>query len=166
MRITKALCEEIVSKLVDPITAKMKENEVKIAAIVQEAILAKCPKEVVTLWKAKSKHLYTRSSLTVYYLGQYTYANFDVNVPWFSNQFNIENVETANKVQSFANDNITLKKKKFELSKELEVTILKLSTYARITEQFPEAASLLPTEKRMEIALNIQDTRDKLKNLP
>lgn len=166
MRITKDLTTQIVAKLVKPISDKINLNKTEIAKIVQSYVLKDCPKEVLTLWKQKSKWIALRDDISFTYLGQHSRCYLPNSTPCNCSNIVIEDRVIAEKVQSIINDNISLKKKEKELSKEFEVLILKLGTYARIREQFPEAGELLPTEQKMEIALNIQDTRNKLKNLP
>ena len=166
MRITKDLTCQIVAKLVSPITEKIKENDGEISKIVQDYILKDCQGEVLRLWKQKSEWLQTSSSIYFNYLGQHDYCNFTKSIPKKQSTILIEDQEIAVQIQSIVNENISLRKKSKELSAELEITILKLSTFARIKEQFPEAAELLPDEKKSEIAINIQDVRNKLKNLP
>ena len=169
MRITKDLTYQIVEKLVSPITEKIKENDGKISKIVQDYVLKDCPKEIIHLWKHKSKWINTANNISFYYLGQHSWCYFPKSeeTPIQKSQITIEDRVIAEQIQTIVNSNLDLKKKSKELSKELEVTILKLSTFARIKEQFPEAAELLPDEKKQtEIALNIQDVRNKLKNLP
>lgn len=169
MRITKDLTYQIVEKLVSPITEKIKENDGKISKIVQDYVLKDCPKEIIHLWKQKSKWINVACNISFSYLGQHSWCYFpnSQDTPIQNSQIHIEDRVIAEQIQAIVNDNIGMKKKSKELSKELEITILKLSTFARIKEQFPEAAELLPDEKKQtEIALNIQDVRNKLKDLP
>jgi hypothetical protein len=165
MRITKELTGKIVEKLVEPITLKMAENEEKIKSIVMDKMLSKCPDAVIEFFKLYPKYTNTERSICVHYLGSYKSVYFKEGIPCSDNNAKFEG-KVANDIQNLENQITTLKNKKRELSKELEIAILKLGTFARITEQFPEAAAFLPTEKKMEIALNIKDTRNKLKNLP
>lgn len=167
MRITKDLTYQIVEKLVSPITEKIKENDGKISKIVQDYVLKDCPKEIIQLWNNHSGWVHTSSYVSFSYLGQTSSCSFKTDVPIKTKHIIVSDREVAEQIQATVNDNIALKKKSKELSKELEITILKLSTFARIKEQFPEAAELLPDEKKQtEIALNIQDVRNKLKDLP
>lgn len=168
MRITKSLTDQIVEKLVNPISEKIKENDAIISKLVHEYVLRDCPEEVIQLWKQKSKWINTSNSISFVYLGQHSWCYFPnyEESPVKSSRIVIEDREVAEKIHDIVNDNILLNKKRKELSKELEVTILKLSTFSRIKEQFPEAAELLPIEEKTEIALNIEDVRNKLKNLP
>jgi len=167
MRITKDLTLKIVETLVNPITEKITETKDLVSKIVTDYILGNCPQEVFNLWNNKSPYIETKSYVTVNYLGQWNEVRFKIPVPYYTRNITIKDVDIANKLQIAYNDINELRKKKTELSKQLEVTILKLSTFARIREQFPEAAELLPDEnKRTEIALNIEDVRNKLKNIP
>jgi len=168
MRITKDLTKQIVKKLVYPITEKIEENDGKISTIIQKYVLKDCPKEVIHLWEKKSNWIHTANNISFNYLGQYSWCYFPKrqDTPIQKSQITIEDREVAEQIQFILNDNIDLNKKLRELSKELEVTIFKLATFARIREQFPEAAELLPDETKREIALNIHDVRNKLKNIP
>jgi len=167
MRITKDLTYQIIEKLVSPITEKIKQNEQLLCDIASKIMIDKCPKEVIKIWNfVDKKYIRSNNSINVAYLGSYYYCYFDLSYPSKDDCINIVDIETANKFQDIVNNNIDLRAKSKKLSKELEITILKLSTYARIKEQFPEAAAFLPSEQKMEIALNIQDIRNKLKDLP
>lgn len=169
MRITKELTYKIIDQLVKPITDKITENDSKISKLVQNYVLKDCPKEIIILWKQKSKWINTANNISFNYIGQHSWCYFPNNdhTPIQKSQITIEDRNVAEQIQEIKNDNILLTKKSKELSKQLEVTILKLATFARIREQFPEAAELLPDEnKRTEIALNIEDVRNKLKNIP
>lgn len=169
MRITKELTYKIIDQLVKPITDKIKENDNEISQIVQNYVLKDCPKEIINLWKQKSNWIHTENNISFTYLGQHSWCYFPKReeTPIKKRSISIEDRDVAERIQSIVNNNNELNKKKRSLEKELEVTILKLSTFARIREQFPEAAKLLPDEnKRTEIALNIEDVRNKLKNIP
>lgn len=169
MRITKDLTYKIIDQLVKPITDKIDENDCKISKIIQDYVLKDCPKEVINLWKQKSKWINVETNISFNFLGQHSWCYFPKKeyTPIKKSNIVIEDRVIAEQIQVIVNSNIDLKKKSKELSKELEITILKLGTFARIREQFPEAAELLPDEnKRTEIALNIQDVRNKLKNIP
>lgn len=167
MRITKDLTLKIVNQLVKPITDKINENSNSISGIIKDYILKDCPIEILDLWHKNSNWVNTSSYVSFSYLGQSSSCSFKKDIPIKSKHIIIEDREIAEQVQKIINCNLDLKKKHRELSTELEVTILKLATFARIKDQFPEAAQLLPDEnKRTEIALNIQDVRNKLKNIP
>jgi len=73
-------------------------------------------------------------------------------------------ISTENaKILSSLNNEIQDKKKELNsLVKDLEVLLYSLRTYAKVSEQFPEAIPFLPFRTTSALAINIQDLRKKL----
>lgn len=70
--------------------------------------------------------------------------------------------ENAKKLKKL-DDEIQDKRKELEdLVRELEILLYSLRTYAKVTEQFPEAVPFLPFKTTSALAINIQDLRNKL----
>lgn len=68
------------------------------------------------------------------------------------------------KLDELRNELDKLKNKYKELFNEIEVSLVKLQTYNRIIQEFPEAAEFLP-ERNVQLMINVKETRNKLSSI-
>ena len=160
-RITKALAEEISNKLVEKLDNQIQSADKKLAEILYREAIKKVPKEVMTAFNLHPQWIQKTTSAYVHYGAQQCYIKGEKMFPYLSS-IKTQDVDICVDIDNILNEKDGLKTKRSNLFDELSATILKLSTYAKVREFFPEAAHLLP-ELKMEIAINIKDTRDRLK---
>lgn len=173
MKITKSLTTEICAELVKPLTDQINNLREEFKNIAIKYHLSTIPKQVLDIYNEGgdiAKWLNKRSYFTVRYKGDYYDIKLDKSLPNNDNSSYIyindpkveeELFEIQQKICKATN-------KRNGLIDELEATILKLGTYAKVKEQFPEAAKFLPEENKASVglALNISDIQKKLQNLP
>jgi len=159
-RITKVLAEEISNKLVEKLDVQIKSADKKLAKILYSEATKKVPVEVMTAFSLYPQWISKTTSGYIHYGAQQCYIKGDKEFPYLGS-LKTTDIDTCVEIDNLLNERDTLKAKRNNLFDELSATIFNLSTYAKVREFFPEAAHLLP-ELKMEIAINIKDTRDKL----
>jgi len=162
-RITKALAEEISNKLVEKLDNQIQDTDKKLAEILYCEAIKKVPKEVMAAFNLYPQWLQKTTSAYIHYGAQQCYIKGERPFPYLS-AIKTTDIDTCVEIDNLLNKKDSLKTKRNNLFDELSATIFKLSTYAKVREFFPEAAYLLP-EIKMEIAINIKDTRDKLNSI-
>lgn len=168
MRITKEKAQNVAKKLVE---AKKEKLELKIGKLKEfsyELAKSKTPKEVLEIFESQKDFINTSSqvqfvniNLNDWYLRR---VNLDSDVPVSYNHFTITDAE-AKVILKMNNDIEKYRDEILKLQDELEVAILKMNTYKRCENEFPEAFALLPKEHMStSLMINISSLREKLKN--
>jgi hypothetical protein len=166
-KITKTLADEIANKLVQKLDIKIEDTNKQFRDILYSEALKQVPEDVLSQFYKDSTWVKTSKN------SYFTFGGVNHVYYYFDKCFPCKNAETivvkdadiSDKLTKLHNKLSDLSKKRKDLIVELTNTLLKLGTYNRVRESFPEAAEYLSSEAKMELAINIQDTRDKLKSL-
>lgn len=156
--IAKELCKKHFSykELLD----KKFNNEVK------EAYNKSVPLSVKRLQKVHPD--YFRYAVTIYFEGHgfsHTQVRIEGNV--INNSGNYYAIlklssELAKRLQLMKRECDKANEDYKKLIKEVEVALIGLKTYKRITDKFPEAAKLLPAAETLALVINVDEVRSKL----
>jgi len=165
-KISRTLANEIALKLVDKLDIKLKNVDIQIKDILYKVAVSKVPKEIMNIFngpnsewiRCTTSSYFSWGSNHEYYSG---FSEFPITV---NKSVVVEDEALSDQLDRLKLERASLTKQRKELLAEIEETIIALGTPTRIREHFPEAAALLP-EPRMEIAINVQSTIDKLKML-
>lgn len=164
-RISKSVAEEITNKLMVKLDEEIKNVEQEIKNILYGEALKLVPEDVKKLFKDKKEWIrYTRSSYFSFN-SQHVFYDLGRDYPLHRDKkIVIKDEEICNILEILTNKKEVLIKKRRNLYSEVLNTLLDLSTTNKIKQYFPEAAIYIPEEK-MEIAINISSTREKLNSI-
>jgi len=162
-RITKQLAEEIANKLVEKLDVKLKTIDDQLAEIYYEEQIKIVPLSVMTIFESHPDYIHKTTSGYLYYGGQCVWIKGVKPFPCITKS-NVTDKDICSKIEKLVSNQISTKKERKELFEELQQTLLKLTTFNKIREYFPEASGFLP-EPKMEIAINITDTRNRLNSI-
>lgn len=161
---TKAIAEEIADKLTQKLDDRLEAISNELSEIFVSESLKLVPDTVATVFNQYPSWIKSQKSGYMNYAGRYMYISTKTDVPYSGSNLSVKDPIVCSRIETLEGDRIKTKAQKKELCEELVITLLKLSTFKKIEEQFPEAAIYLP-ESKMEIAINIKDTRDKVNTL-
>lgn len=171
-KISQYDAQKAAKTIVEPIREKKTEAKNLLSEYITELWKDTIPAPVMKLYKTHSEYISTVSSVQV--TGQGIDDNESVSLigqwpspsggGWYT-QFPLTNPQAKEAVKLI--DEIEKLDKKYEdTMKEIEQTILNLSTHKRVLEQFPEAYGALPgVNTNTQLTVQLQPVRDKVKCL-
>lgn len=164
-KISRSLAEDIATKLVVKLDEESKSINKEIEDILYEETIKLVPKDIMNIFNENKQWINYTNASYFSFRSNHVYYNLRRDYPYNKDKnIVITDDEICEKLELLKNKDEKLKKKRKDLHKEVADTILSLNTTNKIKEFFPEAAVYLPGEK-MEIAINIDSTREKVNTI-
>ena len=169
-KISKQRASDVSKSMSDSvIEPKKKELKLKLEAILESFILSKIPKEVVGLYQIYPSYFDTTSTFRPVLNGS---GEFGVSMSkkypstgGYGVQIEVSK-EAYSKMLNIYRKIEDLSSKRYELQKNIEATLLQLSTFKKINEKFNEAMEFIPQEWMSDaitsVAIPISNLRDEL----
>ena len=169
-KISKQRANEVSKNMSDSvIEPKKKELKLKLEAILEPFILAKIPKEIIELHAIYPSYFDKTSTFRPVLNGN---GEFGVSMSkkypstgGYGVQIEISK-EAYSKMLSIYRKIEDLSSKRYEIQRNIEATLLQLSTFKKINENFNEAMEFIPKEWMNDtitsVAIPISNLRDEL----
>jgi hypothetical protein len=165
-RITKEIATQVAVQLTSKKRELVKELDVKFRAELKRMYVEDTPTEVKELAEKFPNYFDFRNRISFCGTNGFGYEHFSIEgrVIGNSGSANYTEIspENAKKLKKLDNEIQDKKKELKDLTRELEILLYSLRTYAKVTEQFPEAVPFLPYRITSALAINIEDVRKKL----
>ena len=166
IRITKATAEEVTNILLSNLKQKRDSAQNELKSFVSKKYLETIPKEIVDIYNNVElrRFLDKTSMIYIFYMGSHFSISVDESLPYRNGERLNLNREDAEILEKLRNEYNKLKSQYSELYFETVNTLMRLATYNKINQEFPEAGKLLP-EQNNKLMININATRQKVKEV-
>jgi hypothetical protein len=165
-RITKEIASQVAHQLTAKKREVLKELNTKFRAELKRMYVEDTPNEIKELAEKYPEYFNFRDRIGFFGTNGFGYENYRVegSVITKSGDNSYANIssENASKLKKIDYEIEDKKKELKDLVTELEILLYSLRTYAKVSEQFPEAIPFLPYKTTSALAINIEDLRKKL----
>ena len=165
-RITKEIATQVAVQLTSKKRELVKELDVKFRSELKRMYVEDTPAEIKELAVKHPDYFQFRTRIGFYGTNGFGYENYLLEGSVVSKNTSAEycniSAENAKKLKKLDNEIQDKKKELKDLTRELEILLYSFRTYAKVTEQFPEAVPFLPYRTTSALAINIEDVRKKL----
>ena len=165
-RITKEIAGQVAHQLTAKKREEIHELDAKFRTELKRMYIEDIPSEIKELAGKYPEYFELRDRIGFYGTNGFGYENYKIDGSVISKggSFNYLHIspENAKKLKQIDNEIQDKKKELKGLVRELEILLYSLRTYAKVSEQFPEAIPFLPYKTTSALAINIEDLRKKL----
>lgn len=164
-KITKLIAESIADKLLETADSKIDSIKKSIDDYVSGKIFGRTPAKIIECFndKALRRFICTSSYIGIAGPGLHYSLNLKQELPYSGDRL-VLNENEARELELMTRIKKDLIDERRKVFDEIVLTLMKLSTFNRVREQFPEAGELLPNVNT-KIALNIDNVRNNLNSL-
>jgi hypothetical protein len=166
-RINKTIAEEVSSKMLNKLFIKKLTAKENVENFIGNLLIDRLPKEILACFRDNNlkKFVRTSSSFRVYYHSDYYWISFKNRYPSTDEEKLILTHDEGIKFHKLREEEEDLKTKYKYLFEETVGLLMKLQTYNKIKQEFPEAAEHLPERLNTSLMINIEDTRKKINEI-
>jgi len=165
MRITKQIADDVAKKLTEKKSKELEELKSKLSDLVKKEYDKKIPTEVIELAKLYPSYFDFNRYVRLNGNG-WSYKNIELKGTVIS-QNGSSHLEPDNKaslaIKSISDKVDDMNANISRLKTDVSNAIYNLRTYAKVSENFPEAISFLPKQQNTALQLNISDIKQRLK---
>jgi hypothetical protein len=165
-RITKEIATQVATQLTAKKREALKELDVKFRSELKRMYVEDTPIDIIQLEVKFPQYFEKRNRIGFNGTNGFGYEVYSIEgtVIATTNGAYYTKISPENsKILKTLDNEIQDKKKELkDLVTELEILLYSLRTYAKVTEQFPEAVPFLPYRTTSALAINIEDIRKKL----
>jgi len=164
-RITKSIAEDVATSLlaelqkkIDDTYKEMQDYTLKVLGLRTPMVIKECVNDT-----AARQYIKKCDSLHISCFSDLFYLKLDKTVPDNGNRSLVLSESEAKDFHLMKLKYEKLKLKYKNLFDEIVNTLVKLSTYNNVVNNFPEAVEFLPEKRNTSLMINIDNTRNKLK---
>ncbi len=165
-RITKEIAGQVSHQLTAKKREEIHELDAKFRTELKRMYIEDIPEEIKELSAKYPEYFELRDRIGFYGTNGFGYENYKIDGSVISKAGSVNYLhispENAKKLKKIDNEIQDKKKELKGLVRELEILLYSLRTYAKVSEQFPEAIPFLPYKTTSALAINIEDLRKKL----
>ena len=166
MRITKADAESVASKMTEKKEKEIQNLSKKLSELAYKEAVIQIPVPVMKMFKEKTEWFTGTTEANISGPGlQNLYVKLKASVPQKNDNYRFHmtvDAKTANEFNKLVNDINDLRKELNKLHSDIQNALLSLGTYAKVQDQFKEAAPFLPFKQKSEIVVNLNDIRKRI----
>lgn len=165
MRITKSDAASIALKLTEKKTAQLKKLKTEISQLGYDVLKGQTNKSVFEFYERFPNYFKKIDCINITGKGlNHQRINLPKSLPCTEtyNKTVLVDDKNAAKLSALFNQEETIEKEINKLKTDIEVALLSLVTYAKITSEFKEAVPFLPFKEKNALVVNIADIRKKL----
>lgn len=165
-RITKEIATIIAVKLTVKKNELISNLENKFKDELLRMYVKDTPKEIIELQKKHPVYFKMSNRISMGGINGFSYEIFKVDsqiiLKQDNNYYTNISAENSKKLQKIHNELQDKIKEVKSLIRDLEILLYSLRTYAKVSEQFPEAIPFLPKEVTTALSINISDIRKRI----
>jgi hypothetical protein len=165
-RITKEIATQVAVQLTSKKRELVKELDVKFRSELKRMYVEDTPIDIIQLEVKFPQYFEKRNRIGFNGTNGFGYEVYSIEgtvIATINGAYYTKISPENSKILKTLDNEIQDKKKELkDLVTELEILLYSLRTYAKVTEQFPEAVPFLPYRTTSALAINIEDVRKKL----
>lgn len=167
MRISKESAKSIAVKMTDKKSKDIDKLRKEISDFAYGIAKSTVKKDVLEFYEKHKGYFNITTTISVSGTGlNFQQLNFSPALPksdstcWYITK--LVDDKTAKKVVDLCDQKDKAKKELNKLQSDIENALISLGTYARVQEQFKEAAPFLPVKEKAELVVNLNDIRKRI----